>query len=74
MSNSYEISDAIEIIREQLNNNGKVSFVPKGISMKPMLSGNDKVILEKPNGKLKKYDLPLYLKNGNYIIHRMVVA
>lgn len=72
MNNCYEISDAIDIIREQLNNNGKVSFVPKGISMKPMLSGNDKVILEKPKGKLKKYDLPLYLRNGNYIIHRII--
>lgn len=72
MNNCYEISDAIDIIREQLNNNGRVSFVPKGISMKPMLSGNEKVILEKPKGKLKKYDLPLYLRNGNYIIHRII--
>lgn len=74
MNNTYEIADAIEIIKEQLATGGKISFVPKGNSMKPMLSGNDKVILEKPNGKLKKYDLPLYVyPNTNaYAIHRVI--
>lgn len=40
--------------------------------MKPMISGEDKVILEKPKGKLKKYDVPLYCFKNNYIIHRIV--
>ncbi len=74
MSNNFEISDAVEIFREQLNNGGKVSFVPKGKSMKPMLSGRSKVIFEKPKGRLKKYDLPLfyYRKTNSYIIHRVI--
>lgn len=74
MNNTFEIADAIHIIKEQLESGAKISFVPKGISMKPMLSGSDKVILEKPNGKLKKYDLPLYVyPNTNaYAIHRVI--
>ncbi len=74
MNNYFEIEDAIDIIKEQLNQGVKISFVPKGISMKPMLSGNDKVILQKPKGKLKKYDLPLFYNRNtkSYIIHRVV--
>lgn len=74
MNNIFEISDAVELFKEQLNSGGKVSFVPKGISMKPMLSGRSKVVLEKPKGRLKKYDLPLfyYKKTNSYIIHRVV--
>ena len=74
MNNTFEIADAIHIIKEQLELGGKISFVPKGISMKPMLSGSDKVILEKPNGKLKKYDLPLYVypNTNTYAIQRVI--
>ena len=74
MNNTFEIADAIEIMKEQLDSGAKISFVPKGISMKPMLSGNDMVILEKPKGKLKKYDLPLYVypETDDYVIHRVI--
>lgn len=63
-----------EIIKEQLNNGGKVKFTPKGRSMLPMLRDNkDTVVLEHPQGRLKKYDLPLYqLSDGTYILHRVV--
>ena len=45
-----------------------------GSSMKPLLREHkDTVLLSKPNGKLKKYDIALFKrKNGNYVLHRIV--
>lgn len=62
------------IMKETLDNDGKVTFTPRGISMLPMLRSNmDTVTLEKPVFPLKKYDLPLYIRdNGNYVLHRVV--
>lgn len=62
------------IIKEQLQNGGRVRFTPKGVSMLPMLRNNqDVVLLEEKKGKLKKYDLPLYQRqSGKYVLHRVV--
>lgn len=62
------------IIEEQLGSGGSVKFTPKGISMLPMLRNNqDVVVLRKPEGKLKKYDIPLYQRNnGSYVLHRVI--
>lgn len=41
--------------------------------MYPMLrSGTDTIVIERYKGKLKKYDVPLYKKNGKYILHRVI--
>lgn len=42
--------------------------------MLPMLSGKDKVIIRKVDGRLAKYDLPFYFrkKESKYIIHRII--
>ena len=41
--------------------------------MYPMLrSGTDTVVVERCKGKLKKYDVSLYKKNGKYILHRVI--
>ena len=68
------IEDIIEIMTEKLNNGGRVTFTPRGKSMLPMLrDGEDVVILEKPKGRLRMFDVPLYKrKDGSYILHRVV--
>lgn len=62
------------LIQEQLAQGKTVRFAPQGVSMLPMLrQGRDKVILAAPNGRLKKYDLPLYRRdNGRFVLHRVV--
>lgn len=50
-------------------------FVGKteGDSMYPMLiSGRDTVIIEPPVFPLKKYDVPVYRRDGHYTMHRIV--
>ncbi len=45
----------------------------EGISMEPMLrQGRDTVIIKAPVFPLKKYDIPVYHKNGGYVMHRVV--
>lgn len=70
------MSDLIPIFVERLNAGQKVSFLPMGVSMLPMLrQGIDSVVLSPLPDKLKKYDLPLYQrKNGQYVLHRIVKA
>lgn len=69
-----QLKELMPIIIEKLDNDGTVIFTPNGSSMEPMLKGGrDSVVLSKPQGKLKKYDLPLYQRNdGKYVLHRVV--
>lgn len=62
------------LIKERLAAGQSVRFSPKGTSMLPMLrQGIDSVVLSPLNGKLKKYDLPLYQrKDGSFVLHRIV--
>lgn len=44
-----------------------------GISMFPMLRNRrDTIIISKCSGRLKKYDVPLYKRGEEYILHRIV--
>ena len=46
-----------------------------GDSMEPMLKkGVDRVIIVPPEFPLKKYDVPVYRRNGHYTMHRIVKA
>ncbi len=67
----YEISDAMKAV---LQSGGEVSFVTAGFSMLPMLRNRtDKIILKKPEGRLKKYDVPLYIRDdGKFVLHRII--
>lgn len=50
-------------------------FITKtqGDSMFPMLvEGRDSVIIAPPEFPLKKYDVPVYRRDGHYTIHRIV--
>lgn len=62
------------IIREQLEHGGKVRLKPNGVSMLPLIEpGQDEVMLKKPHGRLKKYDIIFYKrKSGQFVLHRII--
>ena len=66
--------DIYDVMAEKLASGGTSTFNPHGTSMLPMLHDDgDKVELKGINGKLKKYDLPLYRRdNGAFVLHRVV--
>lgn len=54
---------------------GHLVFTNVGTSMMPLLrQGQDlMVIVQKPDGRLKRYDIPLYKRdNGKYVLHRIL--
>ena len=68
------LSELMPIISEVLDSGMSVEIAPHGVSMLPMLrDGRDTVILSRPEGKLKKYDVPLYRReDGSFVLHRVV--
>lgn len=60
-------------IKEVLDANGIYTGLTKGISMEPLIHHQkDNIIIVKPKCRLKKYDVPVYLNNGKYIMHRVI--
>lgn len=61
-------------IEEELERSGKILQTTIGDSMEPMLQSRQNiVVIEKADGLLKKYDLPLYRRpNGKYVLHRIL--
>lgn len=61
-------------IKEIVEKFGTYTGLTKGTSMWPMLhEGRDNIIIVKPKGRLKKYDVPVYYSsNDRYIMHRVV--
>ena len=61
-------------IREILDTYGKYSGLTTGTSMNPLLhQGKDTIIVVKPEDRLKKYDVALYVTpQEKYIMHRVV--
>jgi hypothetical protein len=59
---------------KEIQQNGKLIYTNVGDSMMPLLRQNrDLMIIEKPNGRLKKYDVPLYKRDsGQYVLHRIL--
>lgn len=52
---------------------GRLVYRTKGTSMEPMLRQNrDLVIIEPPVSVLKKYDVALYRRGGQYVLHRVI--
>lgn len=74
MNKLVSMEEIAPIIREQIENGGKVSFTPKGNSMLPLFRNNrDVVTLEKPDFPLKKYSVVFYQREtGQYVLHRLV--
>jgi len=68
------LSEMLPVIEEMLSVDGKVSFIPEGISMLPIIvGGRDSVTIKKPAGRLQKYDACLYRReNGGFVLHRVI--
>lgn len=64
----------LKTITQALNENGMYTGLTKGCSMEPLIRNQrDTIIVVKPQGRLKKYDIPVYVtKSGKYIMHRIV--
>ena len=59
---------------EELEEKGTILHTNKGVSMMPLLRQNkDVMIISRVEGRLKKYDAPLYKRpNGDYVVHRVL--
>ena len=59
---------------EELERSGKLVYATVGTSMNPLIKQDrDLSIIEKPKGRLKKYDVAFYKRpNGQYVLHRVV--
>lgn len=69
-----ELKDLLPMIEESIAEGRSVRFLPRGISMMPMLrQGVDCVVLSPAPERLRKYDIPLYRReDGKFILHRVV--
>ena len=60
-------------VESELKKNGVYASVTSGVSMRPLFKTHrDMVILKKPNGVLKKYDVVLYKAGAKYLLHRII--
>lgn len=59
---------------EILSRDGRLVYSSVGDSMLPLIrQGRDLVVIKKAEGRLKKYDIPLYKRpNGRYVLHRVL--
>lgn len=60
--------------RSELEKHGKLIYTNVGDSMMPLIKqGRDVLIIQKTDGRLKKYDVPLYQRDsGQYVLHRIL--
>lgn len=61
--------------RTELQKHGKIIYTNVGDSMMPLIKqGRDVLIISrKPQGRLKRYDIPLYQRDsGQYVLHRIL--
>lgn len=66
MSGRVKIED---LIKEQ----GFSVSTTVGMSMYPMLRNRrDTIVIRSYKGRLKKFDVPLYRSNGDYVLHRII--
>lgn len=60
-------------IEEELEKHGVYASTTKGVSMEPLFrTHRDMVIIEKPQGELRRYDVALYRSGGRYVLHRVI--
>ena len=73
-NNEFYLEDIKGIMQEVMNSGGEFRFYPKGKSMLPLIrQGKDSISLVAVNGRLEKYDLPLYVRsNGQFVLHRVI--
>lgn len=60
-------------IEDVLRQEGVYAATTHGVSMYPLLrDGRDTVVIRPPEGRLRKYDVPLYRVGPKYVLHRIV--
>ena len=61
-------------LEQVLEEDGILYHTSKGVSMRPLIrEGKDVLVIKKPAGRLKKYDIPLYKRDsGEYVLHRIL--
>ena len=59
---------------EEIEKSGKIIYTNVGDSMMPFIKqGRDVLVISKAEGKLKRYDVPLYKRDsGQYVLHRIL--
>ena len=59
---------------EIIERDGRLIYTNKGNSMMPLIKeGRDLLVIEKKDGRLKKFDVPLYKRDtGQYVLHRII--
>ena len=57
-----------------IERDGRLVYTNVGDSMRPLIrQDRDLLIIEKPNGRLKKHDVPLYKRDSRqYVLHRVL--
>lgn len=61
------------IIEEILQTDGVYVSTTVGFSMFPMLRNRrDTIVISQFEGRLKKYDVPLYKRGDKYVLHRVI--
>ena len=60
-------------IEEGLKKNGYHASTTSGYSMYPLLRDRrDNIVVRPCSGRLKKYDVPLYKRGNEYVLHRII--
>ena len=74
MEKSVKMAELLPVMKIMLENGGTVNFNPRGNSMLPLLHNDgDRVVIKKPDARLKKWDIALYRRsNGEFVLHRVV--
>ena len=74
LARTVDLATLYPLIREKLDSGGSFTLTITGTSMYPfILGGRDRVTLTAAPQKLKKNDLPLYIRsNGQFVLHRIV--
>lgn len=63
----------VKHIEDVLRTEGYHVSTTSGVSMWPMLRDRrDTIILSLPEGRLRKYDIPLYRRGDGYVLHRII--
>ena len=68
------MSEATSSFEQILERDGRLVYTSVGNSMEPFIhSGRDLLVIERPEGRLKPYDVPLYRRDsGQYVLHRVL--
>ena len=71
----YDTEKPVSELENQLSLHGVYATNTSGVSMRPLFKTHrDVVVIEKPKGELKKYDVVLYkaLNEEKFILHRII--